>query len=34
VCAFSEADDDLRQSLENTHRLLIEAALREDGRVF
>ena len=34
VCAFSEADADLCVDLESTHRLLIEAALREDGRDF
>lgn len=34
VCAFCPADSDLCSDLENTHRLLIEAALREDGRDF
>lgn len=34
VCAFCPADYDLCGELETTHRLLIEAALREDGRVF
>ena len=32
VCAFSTADEDLCAALESTHRLLVEAALREDGR--
>jgi FkbM family methyltransferase len=32
VCAFSTADADLCEALESTHRLLVEAALREDGR--
>jgi hypothetical protein len=32
VCAFSAADADLCEALESTHRLLVEAALREDGR--
>lgn len=34
VCAFGAADDDLSDELERTHRLLIEAAMREDGRDF
>jgi hypothetical protein len=32
VCAFSGADADLCDELESVHRLLIEAAQREDGR--
>jgi FkbM family methyltransferase len=32
VCAFSTADADLCDELESTHRLLVEAALREGGR--
>jgi FkbM family methyltransferase len=32
VCAFSAADADLCDELESTHRLLVEAALLEDGR--
>ena len=32
VCAFSAADEDLCAALESTHRLVVESALREDGR--
>lgn len=34
VCAFSAADEDVCAELESTHRLLMERALREDGRDF
>ena len=32
VCAFSTVDEDLCTALEGTHRVLVEAALRENGR--
>jgi FkbM family methyltransferase len=32
VCAFSGDDEDLCSALAGTHRLLVEAALRQDGR--
>ena len=32
VCAFSAADEDLCAALQSTHRLLVEAAMRENGR--